>query len=810
MEDKYAQIAVALPLKKTFSYRIPEELKCIEIGSIVLVPFGKRKITGYVTDLKKEVDLKGVKNIISVLNPLRAFSHQTLQFLKVVSEYYAASLTEVIKMTIPPGLDRKSDLYVEPAGGLDFHLFPEKEKTFLSALKNMKVIPVKMAQSKFGLNIKDLKKLENEGLIDFSLKITRAKVGVKSQRFIELNPKVIFENHKIRSKKEIFILDYLKKTGGKIPADSLKKLMKSPWTAINCLKQKNLIIETMVEKQRSPYLDENVKKDNPPNLFEDQNSSVETVKRSIISEEHEKYLLYGITGSGKTEVYLRLIEETLKKNKSALALVPEISLTPQFVQRFRARFGNIISVIHSAMSLGERYDQWRKIIKGESKIVIGARSALFSPLDNIGIIVVDEEHDQSYKQEDRIMYNARDLAILRAQASNAVIILGSATPSLESYHRALKGEFKLLKLKSRVTDFGLPDVEIVDLREERGKFGKRSFLSEKLINAISKNSKEGGKTILFLNRRGFSSAVICARCGLAIKCPECSVSMKYHDNTAKLICHYCDYSVNIYGFCNTCGAKSLIRLGFGTEQVEREIKAHFPDLSVERMDRDTTRRKFSHEKIIRRLEAGKIDILIGTQMVSKGLDVKGVNLVGVILADISLNLPDFRACEKTFSLLTQVAGRSGRGKEKGKVIIQTYNPEHYSIKEASKQDFVGFFEKEIIFRKDVKYPPFVRLACVRFSAKDLEVIQANSKRLKTKANIIKNEPDFKGSIEILGPCPSPLERLKGLYRYQMLIKSTDDKLFSKYIKKISTEFENMLKKSKEFSFKLDIDPQSFM
>ena len=697
LQIRFAEIAVSLPVDQTYHYSIPSSLPDIRVGSIVLVPFGKRRVTGFVVGLSGQSAVKKVRDVISIVDEMTAFGEETLNFYKEISKYYMAPLGEVIRMALPPGLNKKSEICIRGGRTSELGFLAKDESELLEFLNIGKPIPFREANKKFNLQKDDFKRLEKRGLIEFFTNIRDQKTKGKFESFIKIAEGVDLESLQTRSKKEREVLEYLKNLGVEIRSRDLREIIPGAEGALRRLKDKGYITILQRESERTPFLESVVKKDTPPELFEDQKNALLAIESSILRGTHQTFLLYGITGSGKTEVYLRVIEKVLEKGKTALALVPEIALTPQFIRRFRARFGEIISVLHSSMSHGERYDQWRKILRGDAKIVIGARSAIFAPLKNIGVVVVDEEHDQSYKQDDRIMYNARDLALIRGKLSNTTVVLGSATPSLETYYKAFIGEYKLLNLFSRTLGFGLPEVEIVDLKKEKGKLGKKGFLSERLLSAIRENSEVQGKTILFLNRRGFSSFVICMTCGVSIKCPNCSVSLKYHDEKSSLICHYCYYSVPLYGFCQTCGSKSLWRAGFGTEQLEKEIKSHFPDLKVERMDRDTTQKKFAHEKIINRLEAGEIDVLIGTQMVAKGLDARKVTLVGVVLADISLNLPDFRACEKTFSLLTQVAGRSGRGEAKGKVIIQTYNPEHYCVQDASKHDYVSFFEKEITF-----------------------------------------------------------------------------------------------------------------
>jgi primosomal protein N' (replication factor Y) (superfamily II helicase) len=811
MHKNFAEIAIPLNLDKNYSYSVPKSLGEIEMGSIVLVPFGKKKVTGYVVGFSEKAEIDGIKPITQLLYPLPAFTEDVLAFYKRVSERYLAPLGEVIKMALPPGIGKKSELFLKKgnAGLLGIETAPVKR--LLDHLEKGNLVSYKDSQRKFGVEKQDLKRLDSSCAIEIFNHVSAPKIEPKVETYLSIAPDFKIGLFKTRSQKEMEIAEILGSANAPVSLNELNSRVKGASVIAKRLAGKGVIDLTRIEVERTPYLESSVKRDEAPKLYDDQAKALESISQALERGLNKVFLLHGITGSGKTEVYLRAISKVLDGGKNALALVPEIALTPQFISRFRARFGEVISVIHSSMSKGERFDQWRKILRGESRIVIGARSALFAPLKNIGIVVVDEEHDHSYKQEDRIMYNAKDLAIERGRISNAPIVLGSATPSLESYYMASKGEYELLTLGARTVGHGLPHVEIVDLRKERGKFGKKSFLSDTLLNAIRENAGDGGKTILFLNRRGYSSVVLCTSCGVSIKCPDCSVSLKYHEKRNSLVCHYCDYSTNLYGFCTTCGSKSLARLGFGTEQVEAEIKSHFPDLVVERMDRDTTRKKHSHEIIIKRLEKGEIDILIGTQMVAKGLDARGVTLVGVILADVSMNLPDFRSCERTFSLLTQVAGRSGRGEKKGRVIVQTYNPEHYSIQDASRHDYLSFYEKEIVFRRDVEYPPFVRLVKIGLSSSDYKALELGAARVKKIAlkELEKNDT-LKGEIEILGPAPSPLEKLKGEFRWQILIKSKSLESQNSYVNILSQALKSSFKQAENFSWHADIDPQNFM
>ncbi len=478
----------------------------------------------------------------------------------------------------------------------------------------------------------------------------------------------------------------------------------------------------------------------------------------------KRFLLHGVTGSGKTEVYLRAIQEVLAKGKEAIVLVPEISLTPQMTSRFKARFGPLVAVMHSALSSGEKYDEWRKIRRGEVKVVVGARSAIFAPFENIGIIILDEEHEGTYKQEDTPRYHAREVAIKRAEYYNCPVILGSATPSLESYARATKGVYTLLTLMKRAKNQALPEVAIVDMRKEL-KSGNRSMFSVALAEALRKRLEAGEQSILFLNRRGFSSFVLCRDCGTTVECPNCDISLTYHRANERLKCHYCGHEERVPLICPECESEHIRFFGTGTQKVEEEIANLFPEARVIRMDVDTTRRKGSHERLLRQFSEGKADILLGTQMIAKGLDFPNITLVGVLAADTTLHLADFRAAEKTFQLMTQVSGRAGRHELPGEVFIQTYSPEHYAIELAKEHHYEPFYNLEMAARRQYGYPPFYFVTLIQFTHEDVLKVADYASRAATflQSNL---SPD----TVIIGPTAAAISRVNNRYRYQCLLK----------------------------------------
>lgn len=556
-----------------------------------------------------------------------------------------------------------------------------------------------------------------------------------------------------------------------------KELVDISLSSLNTLIKKNILLEKKLEHYRLSY---NEKIEPKKELTNDQRSVVDEV---LANTGYFPYLLFGVTGSGKTEVYMELIEDALNKGKTSIVLVPEISLTPQMVLRFQKRFGDNIAAIHSALSDGEKYDEWRRIVKGEAKIVIGARSAIFAPLNNIGMIIIDEEHSDSYKQDDsNPRYNAKDIALLRGKYHNCPVIMGSATPSLEVFARAKKGVFKLLELPNRINGKSLPHINIVDMNEMISK--TKGHFSPVLLEAISARLLKNEQIILLLNRRGYSSFVTCKNCGYTFRCPNCDITLTYHKSSRTLRCHYCGYGTKVYDTCPECHEKSINDLGVGTEKVEEELNKLFPESKILRMDFDTTSRKGMHEKMIKAFKNHEYDILLGTQIVSKGLDFDNVTLVGVINADTSLNIPDFRSSETTFSLLAQVAGRAGRSDKEGEVIIQTFNPEHYAIQYTKKHDYLGFYNREMSIRRELKYPPYYYICYVKISGKDNKYIYEESLKItKLFHNKLIN-------MIILGPSPCTIFKLNNIYRYGIILKYKKDEDLREVLNKVIEHYKD--------------------
>jgi primosomal protein N' (replication factor Y) len=798
------EVAVGLPISKTFHYLIPEKTReSIQLGMRVLIPFKGRKVTGFVIDLldqpPKDLEEK-LREIEGLLDEAPLIDPQMLRFYRWISHYYLYPLGEVIKTGLPPGLQLKSELTLSltqdgveglARGGLEpiqEKVFREIERCGKVSLKRMlKIFPGEVTKSQVFF-------WRRKGLLNIHARIEGKEVKPKVEKVVKYRGG---EHASPASRKQMEILKWIQEKG-EVFYSELTKNFKSPSKPIQSLQAKGLISIFRKEVCRDLSVRPELKPYPKPELTPDQEAVLNEILKGIDSKKYSPFLIYGVTGSGKTELYLRAIEEVLAQGREVIVLVPEISLTPQLLSRFKDRFGDNLALLHSGLGRGERYDQWRRIWKGEVKIAMGARSALFAPFKNVGIIIVDEEHDPSYKQEEKLKYHARDLAVVRAKQNEATLLLGSATPSLESFYNAEQKKFHLLNLLERVEGKPLPHVQVVDMKKENG------LLSEKVRRALQKNIDDKKQSLLFLNRRGFANFILCPECGLTFKCPNCSVTLTYHLRDRTLQCHYCDYRIRAPGDCTQCGGHRLQGMGIGTERLEQEIKELFPETKVGRMDRDTTSRKSSHVQILKKLESGSLDILVGTQMIVKGHDFPNVTFVGVISADTSLHFPDFRSSERTFQLLTQVAGRAGRGEVFGEVLIQTFNPEHYSIQRAKDHDFVGFYRQEIQFRKALDYPPFSRLINFRLVGNSEKKTKGVAEEMGSIGQALLKK-GFQKGIEILGPSNAPFAKMKGKFRWQMLAKGKSHHLLHQFAEELALRIEAHIK-GKGVNLDIDVDP----
>lgn len=617
------------------------------------------------------------------------------------------------------------------------------------------------------------------------------RVKVKTEKHVYLNESADLSKVKLDKHKKV--VDFLKDNIS-APKVALKGMLDVSDSVLKTLEKNGIIELRDVEVGRDPFWNRKVEKDLLPDLTEEQRQVIE----SIDINKYSKNLIYGVTGSGKTEVYLRLIKKVLDSGKNAIVLVPEISLTPQITNRFLARFGDVVAILHSGLSLGERYDEWKKIKSNKCKIVIGARSAIFAPLSNVGIIIIDEEHDGSYKSETSPKYDAKEVADYIASLEDIPLVMGSATPDIVTYYKALNGKINLFELKNRISKFGLPNVEIVDMREELAT-GNKTVFSRKLYYAMKEAIKNKEQIMLFLNRRGYSTFIMCRDCGYVVKCEDCDVSMTYHMDLNRLVCHYCGKTKEVMNTCPSCDSKNIRYFGSGTQKIEVEIKKYFPEASVIRMDVDTTRVKGGHEKILTKFRDEKIDILLGTQMIAKGHDFSNVTLVGILAADSSLNIGDYRANEKTFQLLTQMSGRAGRGAKKGTAIIQTYMPDEFSINAAKEQNYTKFYNSEINMREKLNYPPFCDIIISIISGTDEEKVKKEADKLY---DVLRKD------FNTYKPMPAPISKINNEYRWRILLKEQLDYEKLKTFHNLISEFYKV--KDDEVKVSVDVNPNSML
>lgn len=826
----FAQVVFPLPFRNAFTYSIPDELKeNVKIGVRVVAPFGKRILTGFVVGINESSDIKEkIKPIKDVIDENPIFDECSLKFYEWISDYYICSLGEALKNSVPYGteIESKKKIVADNKFCVELLAKEKKQTTLKSKLLKLftqkEVITISQAQKEVkNKNIYTaLRNLEKIGAITILNEIEDAKVRTKKIKHARLKKAVdevyqFFPELEKSSPKQVVILLELISIQQRIdlqqegiPLSELFKKTKSSLASVNSLVKKGFIevYEKEVERRYTETYKEELK---VVELSSAQKEIVERVYQSLHQSKFETFLLHGVTGSGKTQVYIELTKLAIEEGKDVIILVPEISLTPQITSRFLNYFGDKVGVLHSKMLLGERYDTWRGIIAGRFKIVIGPRSALFAPLKNIGLIVVDEEHDQSYKQQDIVpKYHARDSAIIRAKFNNCPVVLGSATPSIESMHNALSGKYTLLELPERIDNAKLPVIKLIDINIEKKKKRMESIFSRTLLEEIKDRIEKKESVIILQNRRGFATQVYCIDCGEVIVCPDCSVSMVHHINKNVLKCHYCGITLPVPKACPVCGSLSLKFFGTGTQRVEDELEFYFPNLKIVRVDSDAIDRKGKLGEILNDFRMGRINILVGTQMVSKGLDFSNVTLVGVISAETTLWIPDFRADERTFQLLTQVAGRSGRSEKQGEVIIQTNNSKNFVLQKVVENNYKGFYEKEIILREKGDYPPFTRLGLIEIKDEKEEKARA---AITEFASYLKK---YDGKLKISPPTEAIIYKLKGFYRYQILIKSykkkdPSGKILRTAILNSFIEF-NQKTKFKDVKVIIDIDPQTIM
>ncbi|GGA84179.1 primosomal protein N' [Ornithinibacillus halotolerans] len=792
----------AKSINQTFDYLIPERyVDILTTGMRVIVPFGPRKITGFVVGLKDNSEFDKLKEIIEVLDIEPVLTEELLELGKWVADdtltmyitAYQAMLPQVLKAQYKKELVRNTDERLPEDleflfAGRDYISFEEFEQSSIPYSKLQKAIQ----ETAISINY-----------------LVKSKITKKYVTFVEPNKEIYLIEESLmdlpqNATKQRELLGYFIKHPNPIEQGKLLKLTNTTRSTIKTLIEKGLLREYKQEVYRNPYDENAFERTYPLTLTEQQERAILPIKEKIEKQEHDVFLVHGVTGSGKTEIYLQAIQEVLEKGKEAIVLVPEISLTPQMVKRFKGRFGDKVAVMHSALSNGEKYDEWRKIQSKEVSVVVGARSAIFAPFENIGIIIIDEEHETTYKQEDQPRYHARDVAIKRGQYHQCPVVLGSATPTLESFARAQKGVYTLATLDKRTNEKEMPEVSIVDMREELHS-GNRSMFSQVLKESIEQTIARGEQIVLLLNRRGYSTFVMCRDCGHVKECPHCDIALTYHKRNNQLKCHYCSYEEPMPNVCPECSSDSIRYFGTGTQRVEESLSQLMPHVRVIRMDVDTTRKKGAHEKLLKQFANKEADILLGTQMIAKGLDFGNVTLVGVLTADSMLHLPDFRSSEKTFQLLTQVSGRAGRHELPGQVIIQTYTPEHYSIQLSSQYDYKQFFLQEMHIRRKFRYPPYVFLALITVSHPNhVRAIQFTQRIVHYLSKVVQEE-----TTTVLGPTPSPVTRVKDRYRYQCMIKYKNEPDLRRNIKKIINLYEEEMRKE-NLLITVDMQPYHLM
>jgi primosomal protein N' (replication factor Y) len=773
----FAEVAVPLHLRQTFTYRVPQELiGRAKPGCRALVQLGSKTLAGFIValheDLNGQVISSEIKELKGLIDEGPLIPEQILELTRWMADYYYAPWGECIRAALPVAAISAEEIFgITEAGRAALAdseslagLAPVERKLLeaLAEADQMKLSDLK-EHSPSG-TASAIGKLERLGLIRARRQI-EDKLKPKFQRCVRLAVGPAQSAGKLSERQRRVIATL----GAAQDGLTMSELLRATGVSISVVRRliERGLIETFSRQvRRSPF--SRLPKSTAPQikLTSQQQSILDQITAEMAKGKYATFLLHGVTGSGKTEIYIRAMRECLEVGKTALMLVPEIALTPMFSLRLRSHFGEAVAILHSGLSEGERADEWRQVKSGQAKIVIGTRSAVFAPLENLGLVVVDEEHEPSYKQEEAPRYHGRDTAIVRAARAGAVVILGSATPSLESFHNARVGKYIYMRLDRRYGDRPLAQVEAVDMREVFNRHGKRQIFSDELKEALAETCARREQALILLNRRGFSSFLLCRSCGLTMRCPNCEVSLTYHRYNSSLQCHYCNYIRPVPAKCPSCGGIYIHYVGEGTEQIEARLKALFPEMKIARLDRDTTRRRGSYEQILMEFASGGIDLLVGTQMIAKGHDFHNVTLVGVISVDVGLSLPDFRSAERTFQLLTQVAGRAGRGDRPGRVIVQTYHPEHYAIASALRQDYEEFYSREISFRRSMHYPPFVALTSICAHHRDRQWAIGAAHHIAQQLRALSDS-----NLRILGPAPAPLSKLKGEYRFQVLIKS---------------------------------------
>ncbi len=783
----YAEVSVNSPAaqRRTFSYSIPDGLN-LAVGQAVWVPFGSRVLQGIVLELTPAPQVAQTRDIIGPIAAQPLLSPARVELAQWLSDYYLSPLYEAVSLMLPPGFSRRTlTIFTATATKADPAPLNPEQNQALSLIQEKGKLELRQLEKTLGKKkaAAITAHLLKKGLVTRSYELEPVRIKPRRENYIGLAVPVEDARREAAalaskgSRRQAALLDFLAGQDGQVPLAEARKKTGAATVAARALEKKGLVNIRLVEVRREPISYEGIETTGPLKPTADQKKALKAINEALekAGGPPAVFLLHGVTGSGKTEIYLQALARAVKLGRRAIALVPEISLTPQTIERFASRFPGRVAVLHSRLSAGEQFDEWRRIQNGEFDVVIGPRSAIFAPQPNLGLIIIDEEHEWTYKQQDKSpRYDARRVALKLAKLSGAAVIMGSATPDVESYYHAQRGDYRLLELPQRLTPYEgspLPAVEIVDLREEL-KAGNRSIFSQSLRQAMDKALAGDEQVILFFNRRGGATFVQCRDCGFVMRCRRCDVALSYHPDEEGLVCHQCNYRAVVPPNCPHCSSRRLKYLGLGTQKLARETGFAFPMARLLRWDSDATRQKHSHQQILDSFRRHQADVLIGTQMVAKGLDLPSVTLVGVVSADTALNLPDFRAGERTFQLLCQVTGRAGRGPKGGKAIIQSYLPEHYAIQAAANHDYKAFYEQEINYRRQLNNPPFSHLARLIFSHSNDARGQQEAARMK---RMLAFQMDAQGvaGLTIIGPAPTFIHRRRGRFHWQLLLRGPE-------------------------------------
>ena len=830
---QYVDVSVPAPLDRPFTYSLPETLRHrVRPGSRIVVPFGPRKLTGVILRCHDEPPNLATREALRLIDSEPVLDAELLSLGRWIAGYYCAPLGDVLRGMLPLASEiRRGKVWSLTDAGRDaarqllLYAAPDDPVARILAMLEKRPLSAAYLSRILPLADKAIRSLDRKGFIaaedvqterdPLRAPATRLRVElIQSEPGPEGTPSgsghIEGSGHSAGSgrsvpslpegklnKPERELKAFLELHPGSHNLKDLESMLAHSSTAARSLARKGVVtltaetIGVTAGAVRAPHT-----------LNPAQQAAYDAIRLAIDAREFRAFLLYGVTGSGKTEIYLNAIQAVVAQGRGALLLVPEIALTPAMAGQFFSRFGDRVAILHSAFTDVERTDQWRRIRSGSASVVVGTRSGVFAPVRNLGLIVVDEEHDGSYKQEETPRYNGRDVALVRAQAAHACVVLGSATPSLESRFNAERGKYTLLTLPGRIEARPMPAVELIDMRQEFLETRQQATFSRKLIEAIGQRLENGEQTIILLNRRGFSSFVACRACGERVQCVNCSVTLTFHKRDRRLLCHYCGYAEKVPSVCPKCASDHVYFLGVGSERVEEELHRAFPAARIARLDRDTVTGKRQYETILDGFREGSFDILVGTQMIAKGHDIPNVTLVGVVSADVGLGMPDFRAAERTFQLLTQVAGRAGRGSLPGIVLIQTINPDHYAVRMAAAQDYTAFYEKELAFRRAMSYPPFTAMAnvLVRSEKKELAL------RMSGELGMLLTPPPEK--LRVMGPAEAPVPRLKAEYRYQLLIKSASRIALNALLQKVRAFAQD--RKWPATALVIDVDPLSLL